>query len=240
MKLQEPCSLAWQIPSTQCLCPSGPAPLPRPAQEAWPSHRAACPEQGPAQRAFFSFLLLYRGPAMLPCSSPGPSLLPESLTQGSVSVLASPAISASVPGIPAGPQAGGAAVRARGCGALGPPGVFPLPVLLRVGSRPMSMGISAAEPLSICPDGSAAQGSAGQGHGVSLRAQKAGECCTRPRPQHFKMHILSYSAVLWTFASWLFTTSAGIAEPSFSPWTPQIPLFLYQTLLCMVTHFMRF
>ena len=54
------------------------------------------------------------GPEMLPCSFPGPSLLPESLAQGSVSMLAWPAIAASLLCSRQGPELAVLLCRARG------------------------------------------------------------------------------------------------------------------------------
>ena len=180
MKLQEPWSPAWEIPSPECLCPAGPAPLPRPAQEAWPRHKAACPVQVSAQRAFpFSFTHLCRprnAVLLFPRAIPAPRepCPGQCVRAGLAGRWCFPPRAphrapswqcwSSEPGV---------------CVALAPPGDSPMPVLLRVGSRPKSVGLSAAEPLSICPGVSVAEGSAWQGAGVSLRAERAGKWCPR-------------------------------------------------------------
>lgn len=192
MKLQEPCSLSWEIPSTECLCPAGPAPLPRPAQEAWPRHRAACPKQGPAEKAFsFMPLGMPRNAALLfPRAIPAPrEPCPGQCVRAGLSCCC-----CFPPRAPhRAPSWWCCSVKPGSCDALGPPGDSPVPMLLRVGSRPKSVGLSAAEPLSICPGVSAAQGSAWQGRGVSLSDERAGKWCIRSNSGAFKEAVLNHS-----------------------------------------------
>ena len=128
-----------------------------PAPQAWPSLSAAFSEVSAQRAFFFSFThqCRHRNAALLfPRSFPAPR---EPYPGQCVCAGLASRYFFLVHVPHRAPSWQCCSVEPGDCGA---PGVSALSVLLRVGSRLNSMGISAAEPLSICPGGSAVLGSA--------------------------------------------------------------------------------